>query len=259
MHAKMAPGRTTGSSGFWSLLTRAAVEKPAAGKSASFLCVLLFLCVFLPHSTEAVLFEVPGSGRECFFVPINAPRMNINGRYESFRGSDRVRVSVEGPVVPPDPDHPKPQIKSQVLFSSGKESSAFNVQLPSTGYFKLCVANTLTYAQTVTLNFHVAPTAVDDAREQPGTSKRPPDVNQLVMSSHTEELKNLSDRVLDMANGLFEQQSNSLARMSVHEQLGTSTRNRASLWKVVQMCSQIVLSLVHIYAVRSHFEVKTIV
>lgn len=61
------------------------------------------------------------------------------------------------------------------------------------------------------------------------------------------------------ANGLFEQQSNSLARMAIHEELGASTRNRASLWKAIQMCTQIVLSVIHIYAVRSHFEVKTIV
>ncbi|CBZ54685.1 conserved hypothetical protein [Neospora caninum Liverpool] len=241
-------------SGALAAQTPGSFRRTAALRSA----FVLFLSVFF-QCTEAVLFEVPGNSRECFFVPVNAPRTNINGRYESFRGSERIRVTVEGPVVPPDPDQPKPQMTSQMLFSSTKESSAFKVQLPASGFFKICVGNTLSYAQTVTLNFHVAPSSVDEGSAEPGSSKRPPDVNQLVMSSHTEELKNLSDKVLEMANGLFEQQSNSLARMAVHEQLGTSTRNRASLWKVIQMCSQIVLSLVHIYAVRSHFEVKTIV
>ncbi|PFH37156.1 hypothetical protein BESB_036140 [Besnoitia besnoiti] len=229
----------------------------ALSASHVLLCGLLVLSALLP--AHAVLFEVAATDRDCFFVPINTPKMSINGRYESFLGNDSVHVTVAGPVTPPDPKLPTPPVQSKTLFTSKKESAPFKVLVPTTGFYQICVMNALSYSQTVTLNFHVAPIAASEGASAPGSSQRPPDVNQLVMSSQTDELKSLSEQVLEMANGLFEQQSNSLARMAIHEQLGTSTQNRASLWKLVQMCSQIVLSLIHIYAVRSHFEVKTIV
>lgn len=72
-------------------------------------------------------------------------------------------------------------------------------QLPAIGFYQICMRNQLSYQQTVTLNFHVAPQAAGAASgPREGASPVFPDVNQLVMSSHTEELKNLSDKVLEM-------------------------------------------------------------
>ncbi|PHJ18969.1 emp24 gp25l p24 family protein [Cystoisospora suis] len=225
----------------------------------SLLFPAVYFLVTAARSVDAVLFELPGGAVDCFFINVVAPAMSINGRYETFFGDRSISVSIEGPVIPPDPKVPKPTVKRQELFKSDKETDSFQAKLPAIGFYEICLRNQLSYQQTVTLNFHVAPQAAASPGVKGGASPVFPDVNQLVMSSQTEELKNLSDKVLEMANGLFEQQSNSLARMAVHEELGTSTRNRASLWKAIQMCTQIVLSVIHIYAVRSHFEVKTIV
>lgn len=71
-------------------------------------------------------------------------------------------------------------------------------QLPAVGFYEICLRNQLSYQQTVTLNFHVAPQAAASPGVKGGASPVFPDVNQLVMSSHTEELKNLSDKVLEM-------------------------------------------------------------
>lgn len=178
--------------------------------------------------------------KECFYF--HADKQNlIVGSYEILDGGDSCNVTIrEG----------KPSgegKKENILFSSYRYQEKFQLKVLHKGVYSFCYDNGISMELTFVFTLRIKESAHEISESDLSTID---DVQKINEATH-----DLYEMFLEVSD----EQDRMLEISDLFSRVNEKIHSKLILWSEIQIVCTIVLTIVHLYFIKSFFEIKTIV
>ncbi|CRH02395.1 cop-coated vesicle membrane protein p24 precursor, putative [Plasmodium relictum] len=136
--------------------------------------------------------------------------------------------------------------KNEYLFKSTNNQDKFEFQATTSGMHSFCYENKSNVDLTIIFNLRV--------KEVHG-------VNESELST-VDDVQNINDEAYDLYEKfleVYDEQERMMEKAHLYKQFNEKINSKLILWSEIQIVLLIILTLIHIYYIKSFFEIKTIV
>ncbi|ETW17157.1 hypothetical protein PFAG_04388 [Plasmodium falciparum Santa Lucia] len=136
--------------------------------------------------------------------------------------------------------------KKEPVFKSTKIQDKFEIQVPAAAVYSFCYDNRKNSDVTIMFTLRV---------------KESHNVNDSELST-IDDVKQINEKtseLFDQFLEVFDEQERMMEKSDLYKQFNEKMNSKLILWLEIQIILLVVLTLVHIYYIKSFFEIKTIV
>ncbi|ANQ09792.1 Cop-coated vesicle membrane protein p24 [Plasmodium coatneyi] len=197
--------------------------------------VVLLLLVFLSHVVRCTHFIISPLEKDCLHFRVDKNNI-IVGSYEII---DKNALCLMYIVNRNDK-------KQEKLFKSQKVQDKFEIKVAKPGVYSFCYANQKKAEITVMFTLRVKESH-DVADSELGTA------------DDVEKINNQTFQLYEQFFEVYEEQEKMMETADLYKQFNEKMNSKLILWSEVQIILLILLTIVHIYYIKSFFDIKTIV
>ncbi|SBT80675.1 cop-coated vesicle membrane protein p24, putative [Plasmodium malariae] len=190
-----------------------------------------FFLVVLLQITQCTHFLVAPFEKDCFHFKVDVNNI-IVGSYEIIETNAACTISIVK----------RHYNKKENVFTSEKEQEKFELEALNAGIYSFCYENkknselTIMFTLRIKEGHHVGDSdygTVDDVQQ----------------------ISNKASEFLEV----FDEQERMMENADLYKQFNEKMNSKLILWSEIQIVLLILLTLIHIYFIKSFFEIKTIV
>ncbi|CAG9471959.1 cop-coated vesicle membrane protein p24 precursor, putative [Plasmodium vivax] len=197
--------------------------------------VVLLLLVLLLHVARCTHFIVGPLEKDCLHFRVDKNNI-IVGSYEII---DKNALCLMYIVNRNDK-------KKEKLFKSERVQDKFEIKVTKPGAYSFCYANHKKTEITVMFTLRVKESH-DAADAELGTA------------DDVQKISNEASQLYEQFFEVFEEQEKMMETADLYKQFNEKMNSKLILWSEVQIILLILLTLIHIFYIKSFFEIKTIV
>ncbi|VWU50688.1 transmembrane emp24 domain-containing protein, putative [Hepatocystis sp. ex Piliocolobus tephrosceles] len=197
--------------------------------------ILLFFFYVCCHLTTCTHFTIKPFERDCFHMSVNKHNV-IAGSYDIIERYAYVSISILTIN----------NKKKDIFFKSDKNQDKFEVKVEKAGLYYFCYDNKRN--NEITLMFTL--------RIQEGSNAEDSEFSTV---DDMEKITFKSSKLYYQFLDVVDEQERILEKADVYKQANDKMNYKLIVWSEIEIIILIILTLVHIYYIKSFFEIKTIV
>ncbi|GAW83352.1 cop-coated vesicle membrane protein p24 precursor [Plasmodium gonderi] len=201
-------------------------------KSSAFVLLIL---VLLSHVARCTHFIIAPLEKDCLHFRVEKNNVVV-GSYEIIDKKASCSIYIVN----------RNDKKKEKIFKSENVQDKFEIKVAKPGIYSFCYANQKNVEITIMFTLRVKESH-DISDEELGTVD---DVKKI--NSHASQLHEQFFEV-------FEEQEKMMETTDLYKQFNEKMNSKLILWSEVQIVLLIILTIIHIYYIKSFFEIKTIV
>lgn len=201
-----------------------------------FLC-FIFLKICKISCTHITIFPYE---KDCFRFLADAHNI-IVGSYEILDGSNSCKIVIHGGSAS------EPPPKEEILFSSVSPRQKFDLKTKHKGMYSFCYENDTSAELSLIFTLRVKESAFE--------------INEAELStvSDVQKINDETHKLYEQFLEVFDEQQRMLEIADLYSRVNEKTHSKLILWSEIQIVCTIAFTIIHLYYIRSFFEIKTIV
>ncbi|SBT82309.1 cop-coated vesicle membrane protein p24 precursor, putative [Plasmodium ovale] len=201
-------------------------------KIITFALISLVLLFYTAQCTHLIIAPLE---RDCFHFKVDKNNV-IVGSYDIINKNASCVISVIN----------RYDKKRESIFKSEKTQDQFEIKAGKPGVYSLCYENKKNVELTLMFTLRV--------KESHSTAD-----SEFSTIDDVQKISNKASALYDQFLDLFDEQERMMETADLYKQFNEKMNSKLVLWSEIEIILLILLTLVHIYYIKSFFEIKTIV
>ncbi|EUD68831.1 hypothetical protein C922_00519 [Plasmodium inui San Antonio 1] len=197
--------------------------------------LVLLLLIFLSHVARCTHLIIGPLENDCLHLRVDKNNI-IVGSYEII---DKNALCLMYIINRNDK-------KREKIFKSENVQDKFEIKVTNPGAYSFCYANQK--KEEITLMFTLRVKESHDAADA-----------ELGTADDVQKISNEASKLYEQFFEVFEEQEKMMEKADLYKQFNEKMNSKLILWSEVQIILLIILTIIHIFYIKSFFEIKTIV